>query len=108
LSDLNDLSFFSRSICGVPFLVHARVDKLPKKLSPILTKRSINAKFVAFVSDYLKPRFLDKNRATFDARLSQVSAFFLRGSVIPFPIGFCYRQVAILLGITIIISPPYH
>jgi hypothetical protein len=36
---------------------------------------------------------------------------FLRGSVIPFPIGFCYRQVAILprlLGITIIISPPYH
>jgi hypothetical protein len=36
---------------------------------------------------------------------------FLRGSVMPFPIGFCYRQVAILLfllGITIIISPPYH
>jgi hypothetical protein len=37
--------------------------------------------------------------------------FFLRGSVTPFPIVFCYRQVAILLwllGITIIISPPYH
>jgi hypothetical protein len=37
--------------------------------------------------------------------------FSLRGSVIPFPIGFCYRQVAILLwllGTTIIISPPYH
>jgi hypothetical protein len=39
------------------------------------------------------------------------SSCFLRGSVIPFPIGFSYRQVAILLwllGITIIISPPYH
>jgi hypothetical protein len=37
--------------------------------------------------------------------------FFLRGSVIPFPVGFCYRQVAVLLwllGITVIISPPYH
>jgi hypothetical protein len=34
--------------------------------------------------------------------------FFLRGSAIPFPVGFCYRQVAILLwlqGITVIISP---
>jgi hypothetical protein len=32
-------------------------------------------------------------------------------SVIPFPAGLCYRQVAILLrllGITFIISPPYH
>jgi hypothetical protein len=30
--------------------------------------------------------------------------------VIPFPVGFCYRQVAILprlLGITIIISPTF-
>jgi hypothetical protein len=37
--------------------------------------------------------------------------FFLRGSVVPFPAGFSYRQVAILLrllGTTIIISPPYH
>jgi hypothetical protein len=37
--------------------------------------------------------------------------FFLRGSVIPFPKGICYRQVAILLqllGITVIISPPYY
>jgi hypothetical protein len=37
--------------------------------------------------------------------------FFLRGSVIPFPVGFFYRQVAIrllLLGITVIISPPHH
>jgi hypothetical protein len=31
--------------------------------------------------------------------------------VIPFPVGFCNRQVAILLlslGITVIISPPHH
>jgi hypothetical protein len=37
--------------------------------------------------------------------------FFLRGSVIPFPIGFCYKHVAILLqllGIAVIISPRYH
>jgi hypothetical protein len=43
--------------------------------------------------------------------LWHVLFFFLRGSVILFPIGFCYRQAAILLcllGITIIISPPYH
>jgi hypothetical protein len=38
-------------------------------------------------------------------------SFILQGSVIPFPVGFCYREVIILLrflGITIIISPPYH
>jgi hypothetical protein len=37
--------------------------------------------------------------------------FFVQGSAIPFPICYCYRQVAIrlrLLGITIIIPPPYH
>jgi hypothetical protein len=36
--------------------------------------------------------------------------FFLWGSVIPFLVGFCYRQVTILrlLSITIIFSPPYH
>jgi hypothetical protein len=36
--------------------------------------------------------------------------FFLRGSVIPFPIGFCYRQVATLLHLLsiTILSPPYH
>jgi hypothetical protein len=35
--------------------------------------------------------------------------FFLRGLVIPFPVGFCYRQIAILLrllGITIITRTP--
>jgi hypothetical protein len=38
----------------------------------------------------------------------QIFIFF---SAIPFPIGFCYRQVAILLrllGITVIISPHHH
>jgi hypothetical protein len=37
--------------------------------------------------------------------------FYVQGSVMPFPIGFGYRQVAILLwllGIAIIISPPYY
>jgi hypothetical protein len=51
-----------------------------------------------------------KNQNTL--KLMTKSFFFLRGSmIIPFPVGFCYRQAAILLqllGITIIISPPYH
>jgi hypothetical protein len=41
----------------------------------------------------------------------ELTALFLRGSVVPFHAGFCYRQVAILLcllGTTIVISPPYH
>jgi hypothetical protein len=40
--------------------------------------------------------------------ISYDRTFFLRGSVVPFPAGFCYRQVAkllCLLGTTIIISP---
>jgi hypothetical protein len=39
------------------------------------------------------------------------TTFFLRGSVIPFPVGVWYRQEAILLkllGITFIITPPYY
>jgi hypothetical protein len=55
----------------------------------------------------------DSNKVMFARKASTKKCvlFFLRGSVIPFPVGFCYRQVAILfllLGITIIISPPYH
>jgi hypothetical protein len=37
--------------------------------------------------------------------------FFLLGSVVPFPSGFCYRQAAILLcplGTNIILFPPYQ
>jgi hypothetical protein len=35
----------------------------------------------------------------------------IRGTMVPFPAGFCYSRVAILQrlqGTTIIISPPYH
>jgi hypothetical protein len=45
-----------------------------------------------------------------DLLLNGWHTFFLRGSVIPFPVGFCCRQVAIMLrslGIIVIISTPY-
>jgi hypothetical protein len=67
-----------------------------------------NAKFFA--------EFFGEKNHNIGPRLGELfsigSDFFLPwGSVIPFPLCFCYRQIAILLrllGITIIISSPYH
>jgi hypothetical protein len=68
-------------------------------------------------SFYLRTKNIQVDEITFyDVRMRfgpQFFFIFLRGSVIPFPVGFCYRQVAILLKllgstvIDIIICPKF-